>query len=86
MAIQIREETTYGEDRDIYVRLNNIEASNHGVQASALFRGFLSKQAFEDGKHYVFEKTVEFDADVSSSLWEQAYNFLKGQYPDAKDC
>lgn len=85
MAIKIKEETMFGEERELYVRLNNVEASNHGERATALFRGFLSEQAFRDGKHYVFEKTVEFVADVSTSLWEQAYVALKSEYPEATD-
>lgn len=83
MAIKIKEETQFGEERDLYVRLNNLEASNHGVKAVALFRGFLSEQAYDDGKHYVFEKKVEFDPDVSRPLWEQAYAALMLDYPDA---
>lgn len=73
MAILTTLETNHGEERELYVRLNNVEVSNHNVKSRALFRGFLSKQAFDDGKHYVYEKIVSFDADVSSPLWEQAY-------------
>lgn len=77
MAIQATVKTQYGEDRDLYIRLNNVEASNHGVMASALFRGFLSQAAFEGGANYMWEQSVEFVADVTQPLWEQAYSELK---------
>jgi hypothetical protein len=77
MAIQATVKTQYGEDRDLYIRLNNIEASNHGVMASSLFRGFLSQAAFEGGANYMWEQSVEFEADVTQPLWEQAYSELK---------
>ncbi len=79
MAIQATVTTQFGEDREVYIRLNNIEASNHGVPASALFRGFLSREAFEAGAHYVWETQVEFQPDVSQPLWPQAYEELKAQ-------
>lgn len=74
MAILATVETNYGEDRELYIRINNVEVSNHGVKASALIRGFASKEAFENKKHYMYEETIEFDADVSGNLWEQAYS------------
>lgn len=79
MAIKANIHTAFGEERECYIRLNNIEASNHGVTSRALFRGFLSLAAFEAGSHYVWEKTVEFDADVSKPLWSQAYEALVAQ-------
>lgn len=77
MAIQATVKTQYGEDRDLYIRLNNVEASNHGVMASALFRGFLNQAAFEGGANYMWEQSVEFEADVTQPLWVQAYSELK---------
>lgn len=76
MAIKTTVNTQFGEDREVYIRLNNIEASNHGLPSSALFRGFLSQAAFEGGSHYVWEKQVEFTPDVSQPLWGQAYAAL----------
>jgi len=76
MALMATVPTQFGEDRAVYIRLNNIEASNHGVPAQALFRGFLSQAAFESGAHYVWEKRVEFAPDVSQPLWPQAYAAL----------
>lgn len=73
MAIKAEIETSFGEARECYIRLNNIEASNHGMPATALFRGFLSQEAFENGAHYVWEQSVEFTPDVSQPLWPQAY-------------
>ncbi|AUR93115.1 hypothetical protein NVP1183O_17 [Vibrio phage 1.183.O._10N.286.48.B7] len=77
MAILATVETQFGEDKELYIRLNNVEASNHGMKATALFRGFISKEAFEDGKNFMYEKEVQFNADVSSNLWEQAYSHIK---------
>lgn len=76
MALSATVTTQFGEDREAYIRLNNIEASNHGAPAQALFRGFLSRQAFAEGAHYVWEKQVEFIPDVSQPLWPQAYSAL----------
>ena len=77
MAIQATVSTVYGEDKTLYIRLNNVEASNHGQPATAKFRGFLSKEAFEAGAHYLWEQDVWFVADVTQPLWEQAYSELK---------
>lgn len=76
MAIKATITTQFGEDREVYIRLNNVEASNHGSPAQALFRGFLSQEAFESGAHYVWEGSVKFVADVSQPLWPQAYGAL----------
>lgn len=77
MAIKATLETSHGEARELYIRLNNVEVSNHGVQASALFRGFLSKDAFDAGKGYVWELEIRFSATVDEPLWKQAYEALK---------
>lgn len=73
MAILATLETVYGEDKEMYLRVNNVDASNHEAKTSALIRGFTSAEAFTLGKHYMYEKHVEFNADVSGNLWEQAY-------------
>lgn len=79
MAITAKVQTMFGEERDVYIRLNSIEASNHGWASHALFRGFLSKEAFQAGSHYVWEKEIEFKPDVSKPIWEQAYAALVEQ-------
>lgn len=79
MAIQAKVDTEYGEERSLYIRLNNIEASNHGVPCNVKFRGFISKEAFDSGSRYLWEKDIEFLADVSLPLWTQAYEALKTQ-------
>lgn len=79
MAIKANVDTLHGENRELYIRLNNVETSNHGVKSNALFRGFLSEEAFKAGNHYMYEKQVEFDADVSAPLWAQAYGVLKSE-------
>jgi hypothetical protein len=79
MAISALLMTTFGEERTLYVRLNNAEPSNHGVPTHALFRGYISKEAFDAGSGYVWEKAIEFMADVSLPLWPQAYAALVAQ-------
>ncbi len=76
MAINAKIKTSFGEERDCYIRLNHVEASNHGVTSNALFRAFLSEEAFKSGAHYVAEFPVEFEADASGVIWEQAYAAL----------
>lgn len=87
MAIQATVTDAYGEQRNLYIRLNNIESSNHGVASYAKFRGFLSQGAFSDNRQYLWEQDVEFIADVSQSLWPQAYDALKqvAAFADAVD-
>lgn len=77
MAIIATVETIHGEQRELYIRVNNVEVNNHGASASALFRGFLSQDAFDADKHFLWEREVQFTADVSQPLWEQAYTALK---------
>jgi hypothetical protein len=68
--------TLIGEERECYIRLNNMEVSNHDLPATALFRGFLSQQAFSNAAHYVWEQSVSFTPDLSLPLWAQAYDAL----------
>ena len=77
MAIITNVKTSFGEDRELYIRLNNIEASNHGEMCIAKFRGFLSQEAYHAGANYAWEQDVEFMADVTQPLWGQAYQALK---------
>ena len=77
MAIQATVNTEYGEARNLYIRLNNIEASNHGVPCNVKFRGFVSQEAFNEGSRYLWEMDIEFMADVTLPLWAQAYDALK---------
>ena len=77
MAIIATVKTSLGEDRELYIRLNNIEASNHGERSAAKFRGFLSQDAYHAGANYAWEQDVEFMADVAQPLWGQAYQALK---------
>jgi hypothetical protein len=77
MAIQATVETNFGEYRELYIRLNNLESSNHGQLSYAKFRGFISKEKFDSGANYLWEQDVEFEADVTQPLWGQAYSELK---------
>lgn len=76
MAISTVLTTTFGEARTCYVRLNNMDVSNHDFPSTALFRGYISKEAFDSGSHYVWEKGIEMMADVSLPLWPPAYDAL----------
>lgn len=80
MAIKANIKTMFGEDREVYIRLNNVEANNHGVKATATFRGFLSADAFASGSHFVWEAEIEFDCDVSQPVWPQAYSALAAEH------
>jgi len=77
MAILATVTTEHGEERELYIRLNNMNSSNHGVHSKATFRGFASKASFDEGKRYMYEHEIGFMADVSMPLWEQAYYELK---------
>ncbi len=77
MAILAVVATEYGEERKLYIRLNNIEVNNHGVMSCVKFRGFLSKDAFKEGGKWLWERDVEFFADINKPIWTQAYEVLK---------
>lgn len=77
MAIITNVKTSFGEDRKLYIRLNSIEASNHGELSTAKFRGFISQVAYQAGANYAWEYDAEFMADVAQPLWGQAYQALK---------
>lgn len=77
MAIKATVETIHGEVRELYIRLNNVEVSNHGAQSVAKFRGFISQEKFASGANFLWERDIEFDADVTQPLWGQAYQALK---------
>lgn len=88
MAIQKTIRTQFGEDRECYIRINNIEVSNHGQPAKVLFRGFLCREAYQEGAHYVAEFDKELLLDVAEPLWPQAYAALKAEpeFTGAADC
>lgn len=73
MAVLANLETSYGEVRELYVRVNSVTASNHGVESVAMLRGFISREAYEEGKSYVYEDSLEFSPDISKPLWSQVY-------------
>lgn len=85
MAIIATVKTPLGEDRELYIRLNNIEVSNHGELSTAKFRGFLSQDAYKAGANYAWEYDTEFMADVGQPLWAQAYQALKSSLNVAGD-
>ena len=77
MAVTASLTTLYGETRDLYVRVNSLSTSNHGVSSSALFRGYIGQEQFQAGGGYVWEFEMDFMVDVSGPIWEQAYAALK---------
>lgn len=77
MAIKATVKTNFGEERELYIRLNGIEASNHGVESIAKFRGFIGQDKYQEGANYVWECDIEFMSDVTQPLWGQAYRALK---------
>lgn len=85
MAILTKVTTIHGEEKELYIRVNNVEVNNHGIKACALVRGFLSKDAFDNRMHFLHEERVEFDADLTKPLWEQVYDELKRKYPESVD-
>lgn len=78
MAIKATVETPHGDERELYIRAIHVHAINHAGGSHALFRGFASEDAFKAGRHFLWEQEVEFNADVSKPLWEQAYAALQG--------
>lgn len=80
MAIQGKVETDAGEDRELYIRLIDMDINNHGKPCYGMFRGFVSKDAFENGKQclWEYEHPIE-DVEVTSNLWKQAYESLQNE-------
>lgn len=88
MALSAKIETSFGEKRAAYVRVNSMIISNHGVASLVLYRGYLSEEAFKGGSSFVWELEVQIDLDVSLPIWNQAYSHLKtlSEFADATDC
>jgi hypothetical protein len=86
MALIARLETMHGEERELYVRLNNLDQlKNHPEGGGDLlrFRGYLSKEAFDRRCHFVWEQVIECEIDVAEPVWPQAYAALKAHDPTA---
>lgn len=88
MALTNTMSTAFGETRTLYVRINNMTVSNHGEEATVLFRAYLSEEAFKANGGYVWELEQRVMLDVTQSLWAQAYIALKSteQFHNAQDC
>ncbi|HDR9033737.1 TPA: hypothetical protein QDB07_001194 [Burkholderia vietnamiensis] len=72
--------TDFGESRQLYFRINNVDASNHGVASVARVRGYISRLAFEAGGAYMKEyEAIEFTPNVTDPLWTQGYAALKAK-------
>lgn len=81
MAIITKLTTDQGDVRPVYIRLNSFDqVANHAVPAIARFRAFASRDAFEAGASFLWERLVSFTAnhqDAAPSLWTQAYTALQ---------
>lgn len=84
MGITTKIWTEAGEERECYIRMNSIEANNHGVESTALFRAYISEDAYKKGGKFVGAWEVSFVLkDVSGNIWEQSYEAFKA-YMDKK--
>lgn len=96
MAVTQTLVTEFGENRELYVRVNNLTANNHGEGSTTnhggintvLFRGYYSEEAFRNSGRFVWELEMNVVFDVSLALWPQAYTVLKStpDFADAVDC
>jgi hypothetical protein len=86
MALKIQLPTLYGETRNLYVRVNNVDQlTNHDEAGpdAVRFRGYLSEKAFDDRAAFVWELVLPCKIDVSKPAWPQAYAALKAHDPTA---
>lgn len=82
MAILARVETHHGEERELYIRLDHFERlNNHGAPALAVFRGYISKEAFDARAAFVWELGIELEANAPEKPWELAYSELQKMTP-----
>ena len=77
MAIKKVVTDIVGRELELYIRLNSVEVSNHGVSSNFLFRGFESKEHFMNGDRFLWEYETTAEIDVSVNIWEQAYALIK---------
>lgn len=85
MALLANLTTVYGENRELYVRVNSLSSSNHGVASSVLYRGFISEEAYRANGLYVWELELQTMIDVSGAIWTQAYEALKALPAETED-
>jgi len=82
MGIKARVMTKFGEKRDCYVRINNVDDvqnNKDGTTVKPRLRAYLD--SFENGKPYVWDSVeadlkLEFIVDISKPLWDQIYEEL----------
>lgn len=86
MAIIAKVETDSGESRELYIALIGFEGLTKHGESSAVFRGFLSKEAFDAGKSFVWEKLISFKTDMAEKPGPIAFEALKNAdfAPDEK--
>jgi hypothetical protein len=94
MAILATVDTSFGESRELYIRLNSFDQlpnrqpdGTFSVPAVARFRGFVSQAAFQGGGGFMFEHLVEFTPPFAGDVRAEAYAALKAEpaFEDAAD-
>ncbi|NDV87034.1 hypothetical protein GTW51_10005 [Aurantimonas aggregata] len=88
MAIKVVTRTDSGEERELYIRLNNFDTLSKHAPSVVIFRGFISQEAFERRFEKVWERVIEFEADLSKGadrIGLQAYEALTRECPEFAD-
>ncbi len=81
MAIRGTLVTKFGEERECYIRINNVEnAANHGISWQPRLRAYLVDFTIEASPPYVWasieaglEIECEVDLTIPKSSWDQMY-------------
>ncbi len=84
MAIIATVKTMYGEDRELYIRINHAEINNHNVNSEFTFRGYLVEVDYSEAK-YIYEHIINMIVDVTGNIWQQAYEKLKEEISPFED-
>lgn len=85
MAIRGSVITKFGEERECYIRINNVEnAANHNVKWKPRLRGYLIDFTVEESPAYVWDSIEEgieiscnIDVSLQKSVWTQMYEQIK---------
>ena len=81
MAIRGVLTTKFGEERECYIRINNVEnSSNHNVKWKPRLRGYLVDFTVDESPVYVWDSVEEglkiecdVDLNIQESCWSQMY-------------
>lgn len=76
--MQITITDQFDNERPIFIRLDGMSVSRTGEGSTAEFKGFVSQASADDNvSDAVWARTLEFDADLSRSLPDQAFAALQ---------